>query len=199
VSAAAIAPGKRVAKYNPGSQRHSWTKEREHHRRCDFCGLHVENRPGGGGYFQLWDWPAERGLPEGTNKGTGSSAVPKCPGPYVAPAPAAAVEGPKCSTCDEQLLALVPLVFVGGGRGGLVALAAADPAGEFVVARREGEWVVQAYDRARDQDVDPGMRRRVHKCSSYRYRCLGDAGRCPKRGRLYAIGTFCDDHPPRSR
>ncbi len=195
MTAAAIAPGKRAAKYNPATQRHSWTKEAEHHKRCDFCGLHVENREiiGVGRWFQVWDWPAERELEPGSNRHRGT--VPKCPGPLAPAAEKPAGGAPSCSTCGEALLALAPLVFPGGGRGGLVPLAGKDAAGEFVALKVAGEWVVQAYERGRD--FDPEMRRSRHRCTPYRFPCLGKSGACDQRGRLYPTGTFCDGCVPR--
>lgn len=80
---ASLAPGdapKRKARWNATLQRHSWVKMREHHRRCDFCGIHVVNEHGGDHrtWWQTWIW---RDGTTGTNKGEAGQRLPKCPGP----------------------------------------------------------------------------------------------------------------------
>lgn len=193
MTAATVAPGKRAAKYNPATMRHSWTKEREHHRRCDFCGLHVENRPGGGGYFQLWDWPEQWGRPDGDNK-RDKAPTPKCPGVYVPPAPVAAVEPSlTCKDCGDQLLAWVPT-----DDGLPVAIAGRDPEGDLLVVEGRNGWTVRDLRLHPAADPAPERRRRRHWCV-YRFGCYGKAGKCPNRGRKYAIGTWCDDCVPSSR
>lgn len=190
MTATAIAPGKRAASYNPSTQRHSWDKEAEHHKRCAFCGLHVENREiaGVGRWYQAWDWPAERGLDDGHNRYRGT--VPKCPGPMApAPAPAALV----CKTCGDELLAWVPT-----DNGLPIAIEARDPEGDLLVVEGRHGWTVQLLNLHPVANPDPERRRRRHWCI-YKYKCSGKAGTCSARGRLYATGTWCDDCAPGRR
>ncbi len=72
------AGGRRAAKYNPVLQRHSWTKLREHHYRCDFCEILYVNTHDTGrrDWWRVWRWPDGR---EGTTQGL--VPFPKCPGP----------------------------------------------------------------------------------------------------------------------
>lgn len=192
MSTATIAPGKRAAKWNPGTMRHTWTKEREHHKRCDHCGMHVENRPGRGGYYQLWDWPEVWNRPAGDN-GSDKAPVPKCPGPYVAPAAPAKPVGLVCDRCGDELLAWVPT-----DDGLPIAVEAKDPEGDLLVVEGRNGWTVRVLHLHPVSNPDPERRRRRHWCI-YRYPCLGKAGKCTGRGRLYAIGTFCDECSPANR
>ncbi len=69
--------------YNSVSQRHAWTKVREHHRVCGHCRLWVVNESAGGHWYQRWRWP-EPDSREGTNRRDPSLRVPRCPGPLPA-------------------------------------------------------------------------------------------------------------------
>lgn len=194
MTAAAIAPGKRAASYNPSTQRHSWTKDAEHHKTCDFCGLHVENREIAGvdRWYQAWTWPEALGLDDGHNRYRGT--VPKCPGPPASSAPAAAAPaGIVCKGCGDQLLAYVPT-----DDGLPVAIEAKDPDGDLLVVEGRNGWTVRLLNLHPVANPDPERRRRRHWCV-YKYGCSGKAGLCPNRGRLYAVGTWCDDCAPGNR
>lgn len=69
---------KRAARWNSELRRHSWTKDREHFKHCDFCGVVVENKHAADlrTWWQEWTWP---GGDVGDNRQGGP--VPKCPGP----------------------------------------------------------------------------------------------------------------------
>jgi hypothetical protein len=71
--------GKRRPRYNPTSQRHSWDKLKEHHKRCGFCGVHVMNHTENHrDWWQTWTWPDGS---TGSNQAERSRTLPKCPGP----------------------------------------------------------------------------------------------------------------------
>ncbi|MFG3710992.1 hypothetical protein [Micromonospora sp. NPDC047730] len=70
----------RTPRYNPDLRRHSWEKLREHHKRCQFCGIHVENKPGShrAEWHQEWTWPDGR---VGNTEWSTNKKLPTCPGP----------------------------------------------------------------------------------------------------------------------
>ncbi|GAA3751780.1 hypothetical protein [Micromonospora maritima] len=77
----------RAPRYNPALRRHSWKQQREHHKDCRFCGIHVENRQGrhAAEWFQNWTWPDGR---YGSTLWTTNHKIPSCPGPDALAAPA---------------------------------------------------------------------------------------------------------------
>lgn len=67
----------------PTADRHAWVHSSEHHRRCRWCGLHVERRPDphSRSWFSEWDWP-DTGMDQAKND-YAEGSVPGCPGPTV--------------------------------------------------------------------------------------------------------------------
>ncbi len=65
--------------YNPQSQRHTWTRVREHNRVCGYCLVWMVNETEDGRrWWQTWTWPSGR---TGTNADQRSPKLPRCPGP----------------------------------------------------------------------------------------------------------------------
>ncbi len=96
----------------------------------------------------------------------------------------------RCPECREKGVMVVRSAF-----GPEVAIEEGPyPYGTLVVAKLGGVWGVRDY--VRGESVPRERLRRRHVCASHPYRCMAPG--CTFGARLFAGGTFCEDHRPRT-